>query len=147
MSQGSIWRKWDFHVHTKGTNKNDQFVSPAMDDFLCIFYKNAIRNGISAIGITDYFSIERDSVGWGKSGLNKNSGKMDYADESFVHEALGHSWQVKNVFINNITDRNWHPSMVCEAVERPKWIDIGDALNMGMSLHPLSLLSVVSKSV
>ena len=53
--KGSIWRKWDLHIHTKGTNKNDQFSSETMDDFFFIFFKKAIENQISGIGITDYF--------------------------------------------------------------------------------------------
>lgn len=24
-SEGSVWRRWDLHVHTPETNKNDQF--------------------------------------------------------------------------------------------------------------------------
>lgn len=56
---GSKWRKWNFHVHTKGTNKNDLFTSSSMDDFFHIFFKKAFENQISAIAITDYFSIDR----------------------------------------------------------------------------------------
>lgn len=59
MKDGSKWRKWNFHVHTKGTNKNDQFSSDTMDDFFYTFYKEAFKNQISAIGITDYFSIDK----------------------------------------------------------------------------------------
>lgn len=56
---GSEWRKWNFHIHTKGTNKNDQFSSTTMDDFFHTFFKKAYEHEISAIAITDYFSIER----------------------------------------------------------------------------------------
>lgn len=56
---GSEWRKWNFHVHTKGTNKNDQFSSRSMDDFFLVFYKKAVENNLAALGITDYFSIDR----------------------------------------------------------------------------------------
>lgn len=59
MNKGSEWRKWNFHVHTKGTNKNDQFTSETMDDFFYTFFKGAFDNQISAIGVTDYFSIDR----------------------------------------------------------------------------------------
>lgn len=59
MNRGSEWHKWNFHVHTKGTNKNDQFQSSSMDEFFQIFFRKAIENKISAIGITDYFSIEK----------------------------------------------------------------------------------------
>lgn len=33
FNQGSIWRRWDLHVHTKETNKNDQYKSRTFDDF------------------------------------------------------------------------------------------------------------------
>ncbi|MEH0153778.1 hypothetical protein V6R21_06490 [Limibacter armeniacum] len=59
MNRGSEWHKWNFHVHTKGTNKNDQFQSSLMDEFFQTFFRKAIENEISAIGITDYFSIEK----------------------------------------------------------------------------------------
>lgn len=55
---GSEWRKWDLHVHTKGTNKNDQFTSDSTESFFELFFKKAI--GITdyfSIGIIDYFSI------------------------------------------------------------------------------------------
>ncbi len=58
MTKGSEWRKWNFHVHTKGTNKNDQFTSSTIDDFFHIFYKRAFDKQVSAVGITDYFSVE-----------------------------------------------------------------------------------------
>ena len=58
FNKGSEWRKWDLHVHTKGTNKNDQFNSKSMDDFFETFFRKAIENEIRGIGITDYFSIE-----------------------------------------------------------------------------------------
>ena len=31
INRGSEWRKWDLHIHTKGTNKNDQFKSSDFD--------------------------------------------------------------------------------------------------------------------
>ena len=59
LHKGSEWRKWDLHIHTKNTNKNDQFSSSNMEEFLYIFFKRAIEKEISAIGVTDYFSIDR----------------------------------------------------------------------------------------
>lgn len=56
--KGSEWRKWDLHVHTKGTNKNDQYSCSCFDDFCKEMFSKAIENNISAIGITDYFSID-----------------------------------------------------------------------------------------
>ena len=72
-NRGSEWRKWNFHVHTKGTNKNDQFTSRSMDDFFCTFFKKAYQDKIEAIGITDYFSIDRylDAVKYIKEINNK----------------------------------------------------------------------------
>lgn len=56
--RGSQWNKWNVHVHTKGTNKNDQFVSRDMDTFFEVFFKKAFENNVKAIGITDYFSVD-----------------------------------------------------------------------------------------
>lgn len=58
-NRGSEWRKWDLHIHTKGTNKNCQFSSSDMETFLKEFFKKAISENISVIGVTDYFSIDR----------------------------------------------------------------------------------------
>jgi len=56
--KGSEWRRWDLHVHTKGTNKNDEYKSENFNDFCIILFKKALENNIAAIGITDYFCIE-----------------------------------------------------------------------------------------
>ena len=58
LSRGSEWRKWDLHVHTKGTMKNDQFTSTDFKTFCNIFFQRALENQIAAIGITDYFNID-----------------------------------------------------------------------------------------
>lgn len=58
-NRGSEWRKWDLHVHTKLTNKNDQFKSKDINSFFELFFKKACELNIEAIGITDYFSIDR----------------------------------------------------------------------------------------
>jgi len=57
FERGSEWRRWDPHVHTKDTNKNDQFKSADFDTFCVTLFKKAIANNIEAIGITDYFEI------------------------------------------------------------------------------------------
>jgi len=53
---GSIWRKWDLHIHTPETAKNDQFstVSP-WEDYLV---KLESMTDIAVLGVTDYFSID-----------------------------------------------------------------------------------------
>lgn len=58
INRGSEWARWDLHVHTKGTAKNDQFTSSSIDEFFQIFFLRAIENEIKVIGITDYFNIE-----------------------------------------------------------------------------------------
>lgn len=55
---GSEWHRWDLHIHTKGTAKNDQFTSTTFDDFCIALFKEALSKAIVAIGITDYFNIE-----------------------------------------------------------------------------------------
>ena len=83
-NQGSIWRRWDLHIHTPGTLKNDQFTydipiddatgerkNLSSEDVLELkwakFYEaieNYIGDGsdlnksIEVIGVTDYNSIE-----------------------------------------------------------------------------------------
>lgn len=55
-SRGSEWRKWDLHIHTPGTAKNDQYPSDeAWSDYLSKLEEN---KDIAVLGITDYFSIE-----------------------------------------------------------------------------------------
>ncbi len=56
--KGSEWRKWDLHVHTKGTLKNDQFKSVDFNAYCVEMFKKALEKDIVVIGITDYFSIE-----------------------------------------------------------------------------------------
>ena len=55
--KGAEWRKWDLHIHTPGTAKNDQFVSEndVWEEYLQRIEQNT---DITVIGITDYFSIE-----------------------------------------------------------------------------------------
>lgn len=56
--KGSEWRRWDLHVHTKGTNKNDEYKCENFTDFCIILFNKALVNRIAAIGITDYFCVE-----------------------------------------------------------------------------------------
>lgn len=90
--KGSEWRKWNFHVHTKGTNKNDQFTSSSIEDFFYIFFKSAFDNKVEAIGITDYFSIDRylEAVDYVSEIENKENaaGEKLFTDEevAFIKE-------------------------------------------------------------
>lgn len=56
--RGSEWRRWDLHIHTKGTAKNDQFTSATFDEFCVALFKEALSKEIAVIGITDYFNVE-----------------------------------------------------------------------------------------
>ena len=49
---GSTWRRWDLHIHTPDTILNDQFKD--WDEFLAAIEE---QNAVSALGVTDYFSI------------------------------------------------------------------------------------------
>lgn len=56
---GSIWRKWDLHVHSPASALNNQFEGKTFDER----WKNYLDalgeiEDISVLGITDYFSIE-----------------------------------------------------------------------------------------
>lgn len=63
---GSVWNKWDFHIHTPYSILNNQFgfnpfepnTSEQFDEYVKILFSKAIENNIAAIGITDYFMIE-----------------------------------------------------------------------------------------
>lgn len=57
--RGSEWRRWDLHVHTPASVLENQYGSDegAWDRYVHMLFNKAIRNQISAIGITDYLSI------------------------------------------------------------------------------------------
>ena len=55
--KGSVWRKWDFHVHTPSSYIETSFGND-WDDYVFKLVEAATREDIWAIGITDYFSIE-----------------------------------------------------------------------------------------
>lgn len=65
--RGSAWRRWDFHIHTPGTLKNDQFIGANLEEKWNNYYKDIseyIGDGtddsknIVVLGITDYLSVE-----------------------------------------------------------------------------------------
>ncbi len=56
--KGSEWRRWDLHIHTKNTAKNDRFKSKDFESFCEICFKKALEKNIAVIGITDYYCIE-----------------------------------------------------------------------------------------
>lgn len=65
-SRGSEWNRWDFHIHTPGTLKNDQFVGQTLEKQWEKFYADIAtyigdgtnpQHRIVAMGVTDYLSI------------------------------------------------------------------------------------------
>lgn len=58
--KGSNWQRWDLHIHTPGTLKNDCFEG-SNEEEKWLNFTNSINNypdQIAAVGVTDYFSIE-----------------------------------------------------------------------------------------
>lgn len=94
---GSVWRRWDLHIHTKGTAKKDDFTSTTFDDFCAVLLKEALVKDIAAIGITDYFNIENykkviEFVGNIDTFTNRNTtGGVIFSDAD--------KKKIKNIFI------------------------------------------------
>lgn len=68
-SYGSIWRKWDFHIHTPYSILNNNYgfnpfeltesdLETEFDEYVKKLFTLAVENNVSAIGITDYFMLE-----------------------------------------------------------------------------------------
>lgn len=59
-TKGSRWRRWDLHIHTPGTKKNDQFTGSSIEDRWNNYINsiNSYTGEITAVGITDYTCIE-----------------------------------------------------------------------------------------
>lgn len=59
VNSGSLWHKWDIHMHTPGTARNNEFNGTLKDsDILEQFKTKIIENKIEGIGVTDYYSID-----------------------------------------------------------------------------------------
>ena len=64
--RGSEWRRWDLHIHTPQTKKNDQFVGSTPQEKWDKFYEDILSyinsedptKKVAVLGITDYFSID-----------------------------------------------------------------------------------------
>lgn len=65
-TKGSEWRRWDLHIHTPETKKNDQFEGHTPQEKWDKFYQDIIsyidsdeiNHKVAVLGITDYFSVE-----------------------------------------------------------------------------------------
>lgn len=74
---GSVWRKWDLHVHSPLSILNNQFPhsldgSPDWDAYIT----KLEQAGLSVLGITDYFTIE----GYKKVREFKEAGRLGKVD-------------------------------------------------------------------
>lgn len=64
--RGSEWRRWDLHIHTPQTKKNDQFIGSTPQEKWDKFYEDVLTyissedptKKVAVLGITDYFSID-----------------------------------------------------------------------------------------
>ena len=105
-NHGSVWRKWDFHVHTPYSILNNNFgfdpfelsgttLESKFDEYVIKLFTAAVQQEIAAIGITDYFMIE---------GYKRI--KQNYLDcpekmrQCFPDEALRHAVEQIYVFPN-----------------------------------------------
>ncbi|MBT0719169.1 DNA repair protein [Rosenbergiella epipactidis] len=55
---GSVWNKWDLHIHSPMTNLNDQFKDPHLDNFV----DEVIKNNLSLLGITNYWFFAENEL-------------------------------------------------------------------------------------
>lgn len=67
FEKGSEWRRWDLHIHTPETNKNDNYQGCNAEEKWDNFYESIEayihnsddnRRQVAVIGITDYLSID-----------------------------------------------------------------------------------------
>src|SRR5699024_3971221 len=54
--RGSIWRKWDLHVHTP--HSYEENFGDDWDAYVRQLKVKAEEHGISVMGVTDYFSVD-----------------------------------------------------------------------------------------
>ena len=57
MNKGSIWRKWDLHVHSPESILHQEF-GDDWDNYVQQLFRGAIKADIVAIGITDYYFVD-----------------------------------------------------------------------------------------
>lgn len=55
---GSIWRKWDLHVHVPDTHLNNGYEKVEDQVDLDLFCRVIHESTVSAVGLTDYFSLD-----------------------------------------------------------------------------------------
>lgn len=87
---GSLWNRWDPHIHLPGTALNDQYKgTDAMEEFIRLVETSEPR--IRALGVTDYFGME----GYGKLVEAKKSGRLADVGLIFPNVELRFSIETK----------------------------------------------------
>ncbi len=66
---GSIWNKWDLHIHSPLTNIETQYQQTTIDDFV----DKLISTKISLIGVTNYFYFQQNELELIKESIRKKS--------------------------------------------------------------------------
>jgi len=56
--KGSIWRKWDLHIHTPKTKLSDNFKQMGEESVWETYCEKIEESSVEAFGITDYFSCD-----------------------------------------------------------------------------------------
>ena len=56
--KGSIWRKWDLHLHTPNTKLSDHFEKIGEEEIWKTYCDKIESSDVASFGITDYFSCE-----------------------------------------------------------------------------------------
>lgn len=104
---GSIWRKWDFHVHTPFSELNNNFGDSEKEEtwnkYVKELVKKAISDSISVIFLTDYFMVD----GYEKvlSILNDES-KVNKLFEEEIRNDVDYTKKIKSIcFYPNIEFR------------------------------------------
>ncbi|WP_394213533.1 TrlF family AAA-like ATPase [Enterovibrio calviensis] len=65
---GSIWNKWDLHIHSPLTHQNNQFNGASPDE-----YANKLNEaGLSLVGITNYFYFADNELEQVREAINRN---------------------------------------------------------------------------
>lgn len=84
--EGSIWHRWDPHIHMPGTLKNDEFRCEDGKDIVDEYVKclNEASPAIRAVGITDYYVLDS----YEKLFAIKNEGKLPNVELLFPNIEL-----------------------------------------------------------
>lgn len=76
--RGSLWNKWDLHIHSPKTFLANNFQNCSTDDYV----KAIVDSGVKAIGLTNYFRFHEEELGSIKQQLN-NQGIVVFLNLEF----------------------------------------------------------------